>query len=222
MTDDKQDSFRFRDETEAQRGAVICLGPHSLGFRPRMVGAQTHSPRAPGRYSQCPSTPGSWAVPSIWGAQCPPFLSQVPELLCHQSEPHGCDPGSLGGSAAGRRGPQQPGKCLGGDGQERDAGGHDHGWGLLSRPNPVHAGRDQQGAGTGRQGSLLWGSWASSQPEWPPSSSPCPAPRPRPALGNPWTLLLGGPSVPSPPPADFPDIRPLCRNWDGAEASGGS
>ena len=145
MTDDKQDSFHFRDETEAQRGAVICLGPHSLGFRPRMVGAQTHSPRAPGRYSQCPSTPGSWAVPSIWGAQCPPFLSQVPELLCHQSEPHGCDPGPLGGSAAGRRGPQQPGKCLGGDGQERDAGGHDHGWGLLSRPNLCMLGETSRG-----------------------------------------------------------------------------
>lgn len=66
-----------------------------------------------------PSTRGPWEGLSIWGAQGPsPSLRQVPELLCHQSKPHGCDPGPLGSSAAGRRGPQQPGECLGGDGQE--------------------------------------------------------------------------------------------------------
>ena len=46
MTDDEQDSFHFRDETGAQRGAVTCPGPHSLQaegleFRPRIVGAQS-------------------------------------------------------------------------------------------------------------------------------------------------------------------------------------
>lgn len=54
MTDDKQDSFRFRDETEAQRGAVICLGPHSLGFRPRMWEPR---PTVPGLLGGTPSAP---------------------------------------------------------------------------------------------------------------------------------------------------------------------
>lgn len=144
MTDDEQDSFHFRDETGAQRGAVTCPGPHSL--QAEGLGIQTQDCGSPeptvpvllGCTLSAPSTPGSREGLSILGAQCPsPSLHQVPELLCHKSEPHGCDPRPLGSSAAGRRGPQQPGECLGGDGQERDAGGHGHRRGLLSCPKPA-------------------------------------------------------------------------------------
>lgn len=211
----------------AQRGAVYSLGPYSLqaeglGLRPRTVGVQTHSPGALGRSSRGPSTRGPWEGLSIWGAQGPsPSLRQVPELLCHQSKPHGCDPGPLGSSAAGRRGPQQPGECLGGDGQERDAGGYGHRWGVLSWPAP--AGWEAPAGGGHRQarGSLLGGSWAFSAPELtariapPPPPPPCPTCRPQPALGDPWTSLLGGLGGPSPPHAVSPDLRPLCRKREG-------
>lgn len=168
-----------------------------------------------------PSTRGPWEGLSIWGAQGPsPSLRQVPELLCHQSKPHGCDPGPLGSSAAGRRGPQQPGECLGGDGQERDAGGYGHRWGVLSWPAP--AGWEAPAGGGHRQarGSLLGGSWASSAPELtariaPHPPPPCPTCRPQPALGDPWTSLLGGLGGPSPPRAVSPDLRPLCRKREG-------
>lgn len=51
----------------------------------------------------------------------------------------------------------------------------------------------------------------------PSSSSPAPCPtcRPQPALGDPWTSLLGGLSGPSPPHAVSPDLRPLCRKREG-------
>lgn len=81
------------------------------------------------------AAPASSFLPSPKGttaaqpSSASPF--QVSELLCHQSQPHRGAPGLVGSRAPGRRRPQHPGQCLRGDGQERDAGGHGHGGGLL-------------------------------------------------------------------------------------------
>lgn len=105
MNDDEQDSFHVTAElTKAQRAAVTCPGSHSLqaeelGRTPRTVGPQ--SPQAsPLVLSPLPGL-GREVLLSFGAAQYPSSLRQVPELLCHQSEPHGCDPGPLGSSTAG-------------------------------------------------------------------------------------------------------------------------
>lgn len=69
-------------------------------------------------------------------------LFQVPQLLCHQVQPHWRDPGPVGGPALPRRQPEPPGAGPGGDGTPRQPGSHR--WRALTGPLGPRHGRGNE------------------------------------------------------------------------------